>query len=145
MISISASCAPRGSPDVAPCVSLQRSTVPPPSMQSTESSAPVIPHGIYYIDEGDCVARVNVPRVLTGCNSRVRQVENTLFRFHSSHLQRDTTYFDNVIMELTSSSGESPVGSADDNPLVLDAYDVRAQDFGNLLWFFYESAYKWYV
>ncbi|KAL1699397.1 hypothetical protein EV121DRAFT_216323 [Schizophyllum commune] len=94
-------------------------------MQSTESSAPVIPHGIYYVDEGDCVARV----------------ENTLFRFHSSHLQRDTTYFDNIVVELKSSLGESPVGSTDDNPLALD--DVRAQDFENLLWFSYESAYKW--
>ncbi|KAI4519316.1 hypothetical protein K525DRAFT_158848, partial [Schizophyllum commune Loenen D] len=94
-------------------------------MQSTESSAPMVPHGIYYLDEGDCVARA----------------ENTLFRFHSSHLQRDTTYFDSIIANLNASSGGSLVGSTDDNPLALD--DVRAQDLENLLWFFYESAYKW--
>ena len=75
--------------------------------------------------------------------SRVRQAENTLFRFHSSHLQRDTTYFDSAIAKMSASSGVSPVGSTDDKPLALD--NVRAQDFENLLWFFYESAYKWYV
>ncbi|KAI5897542.1 uncharacterized protein SCHCODRAFT_02486793 [Schizophyllum commune H4-8] len=80
---------------------------------------------MYYLDEGDCVARA----------------ENTLFRFHSSHLQRDTTYFDSDIAKLNASSGGSPVGSTNDNPLALD--DVRAPDFENLLWFFYESAYKW--
>ncbi|KAI4519860.1 hypothetical protein K525DRAFT_150942, partial [Schizophyllum commune Loenen D] len=79
----------------------------------------------YYLDEGDIVVRA----------------DNTLFRFHSFHLQHDTTYFDGAITNLSASSCGDAVGSADDNSLTLN--DVKAQDFEHLLWFFYDSAYKW--
>ncbi|KAL1720936.1 hypothetical protein EV715DRAFT_288858 [Schizophyllum commune] len=98
---------------------------PPSVMQSTDTSASVSRHGAYYIDEGDIIMRA----------------ENTLFRIHSFHLQRDTTYFDETIASLDANPGQGFVGSIDTNPLPVD--DVNAIDFEHLLWFFYESAYNW--
>ncbi|KAI4519307.1 hypothetical protein K525DRAFT_172405, partial [Schizophyllum commune Loenen D] len=94
-------------------------------MQSADTSASVSRHGTYYIHEGDIIMRA----------------ENTLFRIHSFHLQRDTTYFDDPIAGLDANPGQGYVGSIDANPLPVD--DVNAIDFEHLLWFFYESAYNW--
>ncbi|KAI5831210.1 hypothetical protein K523DRAFT_350933 [Schizophyllum commune Tattone D] len=94
-------------------------------MQSADTSASVSRHGTYYIDEGDIIMRA----------------ENTLFRIHSFHLQRDTTYFDDPIASLDANPGQGSVGSIDANPLPVD--DINAIDFEHLLWFFYESAYNW--
>ena len=66
-----------------------------------------------------------------------------MFRIHSFHLQRDTTYFDDSIASLSGNPGQGSVGSIDANPLPVD--DVNAIDFEHLLWFFYESAYNWCV
>ncbi|KAL1753375.1 hypothetical protein FB107DRAFT_276811 [Schizophyllum commune] len=98
---------------------------PPSLMQSANTSASVSHHGTYYIDEGDIIMRA----------------ENTLFRFHSFHLQRDTAYFDDSIASLDANPGQGSVGSIDANPLPVD--DVNAIDFEHLLWFCYESAYNW--
>ncbi|KAL1675761.1 hypothetical protein EV122DRAFT_253688 [Schizophyllum commune] len=90
---------------------------------TTDTSHRPMRHGTYYIDEGDLVVRA----------------EDTLYRFHSFHLQRATNYFDAKIQ--ASSDAPAIEGGSDDDPLVLD--DVKSQDFEYLMWFFYESAYKW--
>ncbi|KAI4519867.1 hypothetical protein K525DRAFT_271336 [Schizophyllum commune Loenen D] len=92
-------------------------------MQTTDSSHRPTRHGTYYIDEGDLVVRA----------------EDTLYRFHSFHFQRATNYFDAKIQALSDVPANE--GGSDDNPLVLD--EVKSQDFEHLMWFFYESAYKW--
>lgn len=70
------------------------------------------------------------------------RVEDSLYRFHSYHLQRATTYFDKLL-ENTPPAGWQSGGGGDvhDSPIVLD--EVKASDFEGLLWFFYESGYTW--
>ncbi|KAL1749129.1 hypothetical protein HDZ31DRAFT_28333 [Schizophyllum fasciatum] len=86
-------------------------------MQSASLPADQLRDGAYYMSDGDIVVSVG----------------GMLFRFHSFHLQRATSHFDRMLAAGTSGS--------DSNPLVLD--DTTAHDFAHLLWFFYESAYKW--
>ncbi|KAL1720949.1 hypothetical protein EV715DRAFT_196197 [Schizophyllum commune] len=92
-------------------------------MQPTETTHHAGRHGTFYLDEGDLVARA----------------EDTLYRFHSFHLQRATTHFDTSIQSLRNEATQE--GSHDDRPVVLDG--VKSSDFEHLLWFFYESAYRW--
>ncbi|KAI5830104.1 hypothetical protein K523DRAFT_363036 [Schizophyllum commune Tattone D] len=54
-------------------------------------------------------------------------------------VRRATNYFDAKIQALSDVPANE--GGSDDNPLVLD--EVKSQDFEHLMWFFYESAYKW--
>ncbi|KAL1753386.1 hypothetical protein FB107DRAFT_292462 [Schizophyllum commune] len=92
-------------------------------MQPTETTHHASRHGTFYLDEGDLVARA----------------EDTLYRFHSFHLQRATTHFDTSIQSLRNEATQE--GSHDYRPLVLDG--VKSLDFEHLLWFFYELAYRW--
>ncbi|KAL1704465.1 hypothetical protein EV121DRAFT_205728 [Schizophyllum commune] len=92
-------------------------------MQPTETTHHASRHGTFYLDEGDLVARA----------------EDTLYRFHSFHLQRATTHFDTSIQSLRNEATQE--GSHDDRPLVLDG--LKSSDLEHLLWFFYESAYRW--
>ena len=115
-------------------------------MQTTDTCHRPMRHGTYYIDEGDLVVRVSSsPSEERGASAHrllsLLQAEDTLYRFHSFHLERATSYFDAKIQ--ASSDAPANEGGRDDNPLVLD--DVKSQDFENLMWFFYESAYKWCV
>ncbi|KAL1693027.1 hypothetical protein GGG16DRAFT_111482 [Schizophyllum commune] len=93
--------------------------------ESSESSAPPTRSDKYYLAEGDVIFRI----------------ERTLFRFHSYHLSRATTYFDNLLETTPPASWNSAGSEADDRPIALD--DVRAGEFEALLWFFYESGYSW--
>ncbi|KAI5897533.1 uncharacterized protein SCHCODRAFT_02488522 [Schizophyllum commune H4-8] len=92
-------------------------------MQPTQTTHLASRHGTFYLDEGDLVARA----------------EDTLYRFHSFHFQRATTHFDTSIQSLSNEATQE--GSHHDRPLVLDG--VKSLDFEHLLWFFYESAYRW--
>ncbi|KAL1749133.1 hypothetical protein HDZ31DRAFT_28338 [Schizophyllum fasciatum] len=89
-------------------------------MHPTASTPRPVRHETFYLDEGDLVMRI----------------ENTLYRFHAFHLQRATTYFDGILLAVNTDDGNS-----DEHPLDLDG--VKSTDFEHLLWFFYESAYKW--
>lgn len=113
-------------------------------MQPSETPRRATRHDTFYIDEGDLVVRVGpffggALRMLNGFSS---QVEDTLYRFHSFHLRRATTYFDTII-ESGDADAQAGIkeGASDDHPLVVEG--VKALDFEYLLWFFYESAYKW--
>ena len=115
-------------------------------MEPTETSHRPTCHGTYYFDEGDLVVRVSTfpsdePGALAHRLLSLLQAEDTLYRFHSFHLERATNYFDAKIQ--ASSDAPANEGGSDDKPLVLD--DVKSQDFEHLMWFFYESAYKWCV
>ncbi|KAI5831222.1 hypothetical protein K523DRAFT_213419, partial [Schizophyllum commune Tattone D] len=68
------------------------------------------------------------------------QVEDTLYCLHSFHLQRATTRFDAILKTLGDHASVKE-GGGDDHPLVLEG--VQSLDFEHLLWFYYESAYKW--
>ncbi|KAL1732580.1 hypothetical protein EV714DRAFT_206288 [Schizophyllum commune] len=83
-------------------------------------------HSTYYLDEGDIVVTA----------------ENTLFCFHSFHILRATVYFHQFI-DPTTAKRHAGGHYNEDLPLLLDG--VMALDMENPLWFFYESAYKWYV
>ncbi|TRM59759.1 hypothetical protein BD626DRAFT_408680 [Schizophyllum amplum] len=74
----------------------------------------------YYISGGDVVVRA----------------ENTVFRFHSYHLELSTTFFND---HFSDGSGALK-GSDEAHPLHLV---VGASDIAALLWFFYQSAYSW--
>lgn len=65
---------------------------------------------------------------------------NTLFRLHSFHLQTTTRYFDEALQPRDLDADVSKAFDVDD-PIVLS--DVNSEDFENLLWFFYDSAYIW--
>ncbi|KAL1693035.1 hypothetical protein GGG16DRAFT_123562 [Schizophyllum commune] len=93
-------------------------------MLSTDAPHRATRHGTYYLDDGDVVVHV----------------EDTLYRLHSFHLQRATTRFDAITKSLGDHAGVKEGGS-DDHPLVLEG--VQSLDFAHLLWFFYDSAYKW--
>ena len=115
-------------------------------MQSADTSTSVSRHGAYYIDEGDLVVRVSSsPSEERGAPAHrllwLLQAEDTLYRFHSFHIERATSYLDAKIQALSDVPANE--GGSDDNPLVLD--EVKSQDFEHLMWFFYESAYKWCV
>ncbi|TRM69665.1 hypothetical protein BD626DRAFT_563403 [Schizophyllum amplum] len=81
----------------------------------------------FYFDDGDIVV----------------QVEDTLLCFHAFHLQRATAHFDDVMRARDADvlEGDTLPGFSDDHPLRLE--DIKREDFENLLWFFYDSAYKW--
>ncbi|KAL1665496.1 hypothetical protein GGF50DRAFT_52544 [Schizophyllum commune] len=93
-------------------------------MLSTDAPHRAARHGIYYLDDGNVVVRV----------------EDTLYRLHSFHLQRATSRFDAITKSL-GDHADVKEGGDDDHPLVLEG--VQSLDFEHLLWFFYESAYKW--
>ncbi|KAI5831211.1 hypothetical protein K523DRAFT_350934 [Schizophyllum commune Tattone D] len=96
-------------------------------MSSTTEPASTTRSEKYYLEDGDVIVKV----------------ETTLFRFHSYHLSRTTTYFDKLL-ESTSPAGWYSTGSADADACPINIEDsVRACDFEALLWFFYESAYQW--
>ena len=81
------------------------------------------------------------PEVLAGAHTLTRQVENTLFRFHAYHLQRSTTYFD----DLLAMTPPPPLEDDDAGDCSISLDDVKASDFQALLWFYYESGCSWYV
>lgn len=92
-----------------------------------------------------CRARTSFPSVRPVPPDRrlfLSQVEDTLYRLHSFHLQRATTRFDAITKSLGDHAGVKE-GGGDDHPLVLEG--VQSLDFAHLLWFFYDSAYKWCV
>ncbi|TRM65651.1 hypothetical protein BD626DRAFT_485450 [Schizophyllum amplum] len=86
----------------------------------------------YYFDDGDIVVKVVAEDVLG--------LVNTLFRLHSFHLQTTTRYFDEALQPRDLDADVSKAFDVDD-PIVLS--DVNSEDFENLLWFFYDSAYIW--
>ncbi|KAL1726846.1 hypothetical protein EV714DRAFT_286902 [Schizophyllum commune] len=92
-------------------------------MQPNDAARCATRHGTHYPDDGDVVVRV----------------EHTLYRLHSFHLRRSTTYFNGMLA--TDDSDATKDSGSDEHPLVLEG--VESLDFENLLWFFYESAYKW--
>ena len=122
-------------------------------MSSTTEPASTTRSEKYYLEDGDVIVKVRAaedglrdyvqPFVFTQASPDVRQVETTLFRFHSYHLSRTTTYFDKLL-ESTPSAGwySTESGDADACPINIED-SVRACDFSALLWFFYESAYQW--
>ncbi|KAL1675747.1 hypothetical protein EV122DRAFT_267922 [Schizophyllum commune] len=78
---------------------------------------------------------------LWGCQSGdiFLQVEGRLFRMHSYHLKRASLVFSDMF-KLPTTPATSEEGATENDPVVLD---VKAEDFENLLWFFYESPYEW--
>ncbi|TRM65661.1 hypothetical protein BD626DRAFT_627692 [Schizophyllum amplum] len=95
-------------------------------MSSAPDPAPPTRSQEYYLEEGDVIVRV----------------EDTLYRFHSYHLQRATTYFDKLLENTPPASWQSRGGGdVDEFLIVID--EVEATDFEALLWFFYESGYRW--
>lgn len=93
-------------------------------MESNDQPVTIARNEKYYFESGDLVARV----------------ENSLFRFHSFHLRRATSSFDDTLDKIIADPS-LPGSGNDETPLTLDGID--AKDFAALLWFFYESAYKW--
>ncbi|KAL1753374.1 hypothetical protein FB107DRAFT_276810 [Schizophyllum commune] len=79
----------------------------------------------YYMVEGDVIVKV----------------ENTMFRFHAYHLQRSTTYFD----DLLAMTPPPPLEDDDAGDCSISLDDVKASDFQALLWFYYESGFSWHV
>ena len=69
------------------------------------------------------------------------KVEGRLFRMHSYHLKRASLVFSDMF-RLPTTPATSEEGATENDPVVLD---VKADDFENLLWFFYDSPYEWYV
>ena len=67
------------------------------------------------------------------------KVEGRLFRMHSYHLKRASLVFSDMF-KLPTTPANSEEGATENDPVVLD---VKAEDFENLLWFFYDSPYEW--
>ena len=65
------------------------------------------------------------PEVLAGAHTLTRQVENTLFRFHAYHLQRSTTYFD----DLLAMTPPPPLEDDDAGDCSISLDDVKVSDF----------------
>ncbi|KAI5831209.1 hypothetical protein K523DRAFT_415206 [Schizophyllum commune Tattone D] len=78
------------------------------------------------------MAEAAEPKYTYGDGDIVLEVEFVPYRIHSFHLQRSTAHFDKDIQALK---------EGDNKPITLQ--DVKRSDFESLLWFFYESAYKW--
>ncbi|KAL1720934.1 hypothetical protein EV715DRAFT_288856 [Schizophyllum commune] len=91
--------------------------------ESREQSPPLTRSDKYYMVEGDVIVKV----------------ENTLFRFHAYHLQRSTTYFD----DLLAMTPPPPLEDDDAGDCSISLDDVKASDFQALLWFYYESGCSW--
>ncbi|KAL1746934.1 hypothetical protein HDZ31DRAFT_33020 [Schizophyllum fasciatum] len=78
----------------------------------------------YYMESGDLVV----------------QAGETIYRLHSFHLRRATSFFDDFFAS-TVWDTQSQVGASDGSPLIIE--DVRSNDFDGLMWFFYKSLYGW--
>ena len=66
------------------------------------------------------------------------QVEGKSYRLHSYHLKRASKIFSDMYLLPKSTRAKKHVEGA--TPL-----DVKAEDFMNLIWYFYESPYEWYA
>lgn len=67
------------------------------------------------------------------------QVEQSIFQIHSYHLIRASAVFADMFM-LPTGDNALKEGSSVSDPIKLD---IKAHDFENLLYFFYDSPYEW--
>lgn len=96
-----------------------------PTDTPNSAVAKVQRHPVYYLNSGDIHFLV----------------ENYLFRVHRYFFERESAVFREKL-GIPAPAGQSPKGSTDTNPYPLE--DVRADDFSQFLWVFYNPAYSLY-
>lgn len=84
---------------------------------------------IYYFGDGD---------LLVQARDKDSGID-ILYRSHSFHLLKATTYFDKTLQ--TRAAG--PEGTQDGDECALVLNDTESKDIEHLMWFFYDSAYAW--